>query len=63
MPETKTVELTVTWKSTHRLEVPVGTKTPDTLDELMDLVRADAENTGGDLTTENAELVDWEFER
>lgn len=56
----KTVRVRVTWVSTHELRVPEGARCPSTLDELMGLVAADPES-GGDITSESAELVDWEW--
>lgn len=54
----KTVRLTVTWRSEHVITVPDDATCPWDLGTLMDLVVADPES-GGDLTSETAELVDW----
>lgn len=56
----ETVRVRVTWTSTHELRVPKGTRCPSTLAELMRLVEADPDS-GGDITSETAELVDWEW--
>lgn len=61
-PDYERVEVRVEWRSTFHVRVPKGTRTPPTLDELMELVRADGD-TGGDFDTADAEPVDWEIIR
>lgn len=60
--EFETVTVEVTWRSSFRLRVPADTTTPPTLDELMDLVRANPD-TGGDFDASTAEVVDWTVRR
>lgn len=59
--EFETVTVEVKWRSSFRLRVPVGMRTPPALDELMDLCVADPDV--GDFDSSTAEVVDWEIQR
>ena len=59
--EMETVIVDVEWRSSFRLRVPVGTRTPRDLDTLMDLCVADPDV--GDFDSSTAEVVDWEIQR
>lgn len=61
MPKTKKIRVTATWLSKHDFEVPVDADTRDVaeLAKLMELIAQDPDG-GGDITSNNAELVDWQ---
>lgn len=62
MPETKKITVTSTWLAKHTFEVPVDADTRDVaeLAKLMHLIGLDPEG-GGDIDSNNAELVDWQI--
>ena len=50
--ETETITITVTWESTHQIEVPAGWRPTDRLDDFPPGVL-------NEVTPDTAELVDW----